>query len=54
MAQQKSKRKREKKKPIEKEVTNLKNLANIRVIQRNLVYITNLALSIAKEEASIK
>jgi len=54
IAQHKSEKKRkakEKKKPqSEKELPNVKNLVNIRVIQRNLVYITNLALSIAKEE----
>jgi CCR4-NOT transcription complex subunit 4 len=27
-----------------------KQLTNVRVIQRNLVYVTNLALSVAKEE----
>lgn len=53
IAQQiKSKRKKEKnKKPAEpKEVTNRKSLANVRVIQRNLVYVTNLSVTIAKEE----
>lgn len=29
-----------------------KHLANCRVIQRNLVYVTNVALDIAKEEVS--
>ena len=30
-----------------------RNLANIRVVQRNLDYITNLALASAKEDVSI-
>ena len=30
--------------------TNRKALINIRVIQRNLVYVTNLSLNVAKEE----
>jgi hypothetical protein len=29
---------------------NRKNLQNIRVVQRNLVYVTNLSLDVAKEE----
>jgi len=33
-----------------KEAQNRKHLANVRVIQRNLVYITNLPLTLAKEE----
>jgi RNA recognition motif len=32
------------------ELPGRKHLANVRVIQRNLVYITNLAVSLAKEE----
>lgn len=32
------------------ELEDRKQLANMRVLQRNLVYVTNLALSIAKEE----
>ena len=31
-------------------VNNKKHLNNIRVVQRNLVYVTNLALSAAKDE----
>lgn len=29
---------------------NRKSLTNIRVVQRNLVYVTNLSLDLAKEE----
>jgi hypothetical protein len=32
------------------ELEDRKQLANMRVLQRNLVYVTNLALNIAKEE----
>jgi len=35
------------------EPDNRKSLANIRVVQRNLVYVTNLSLDIAKEEVRI-
>lgn len=34
-------------------VESRKHLANYRVIQRNLVYVTNVALDIAKEEVTI-
>lgn len=34
------------------EATSKKQFSDVRVIQRNLVYVTNLALSAAKEEVS--
>lgn len=30
-----------------------KQLSNMRIVQRNLVYVTNLSLSMAREEVSI-
>lgn len=42
------KRKAKPKKVLEPDTR--KNLTNIRVVQRNLVYVTNLSLDIAKEE----
>jgi hypothetical protein len=32
------------------ELEDRKQLANVRVVQRNLVYVTNLALNVAKED----
>jgi hypothetical protein len=43
------KKEKEKKKKKDDKISR-KNLANVRVIQKNLVYITNLALTAAKEE----
>lgn len=48
----KEKKLKEREKKIQ-ELGNKKNLTNVRVVQRNLVYVTNLALSIAKEEVNI-
>ena len=52
MLQKKSKRKKTKKNQVKEEKleSTRKNLIHMRVIQRNLVYITNLALSVADEE----
>jgi len=50
LAKKKEKERRRKKK---EDKLNRKNLANVRVIQKNLVYITNLAINFAKEEVSL-
>ena len=56
VSQQKKERKKKKEKTSEPSlsssdiIASRKNLSNVRVIQRNLVYVTNLALSVAKEE----
>lgn len=62
VSQKKKERKKKKEKPSEPSsssndklasvdiIASRKNLSNVRVIQRNLVYVTNLALSVAKEE----
>jgi len=44
------KRKKERRNKKQDNVNSRKQLSNVRVIQRNLVYVTNLALCIAKEE----
>ena len=49
-----SKKRKERNKKEGKRNINRKQLGNMRVIQRNLVYITNIALSIAKEEVTSK
>ncbi|ELR21327.1 uncharacterized protein ACA1_182290 [Acanthamoeba castellanii str. Neff] len=50
IAQQLARKKEKEKKRKKEDKVSRKNLANVRVIQKNLVYITNLALSVAKEE----
>jgi RING/Ubox like zinc-binding domain len=47
--QHKKKREKEREKK-QQEASQRKHLTNVRVIQRNLVYMTNLPMSIAKEE----
>jgi CCR4-NOT transcription complex subunit 4 len=47
MKREKKTKEREKK---AHEANSRKQLANVRVIQRNLVYVTNLSLNSAKEE----
>ena len=47
------KRDRKQREKKSKEADGRKNLGNIRVVQRNLVYITNLALPSAKEEVRL-
>lgn len=44
-------KKLKKEKDKDKDVTARKSLNSVRVIQRNLVYITNISASLAKEEA---
>lgn len=60
MVSQKKKERKKKKEKAQTEtsksidvVASRKNLSNVRVIQRNLVYVTNLALSVAKEEVRL-
>lgn len=50
LTQQKKQREREKK---ELETLGRKNLANVRVVQRNVVYVTGIGPRFAKEEVNI-